>query len=170
MQAAVKTNVGYDLSRFDDRMSVRVRAGKERAEAKAKSKTQKACKAKPAVSGFAVFSFMACIAMVLLTLFSYVQLTELSDTTMRLENELETLREENQLLEIENDRKFSAEKIKEEAVGRLGMQKLDKSQITYLDMGSGNRVEIPEGTQLMRDSEFIAGIVDGFRWIVEYIN
>ncbi len=170
MQAAVKTKVGYDISRFDDRMSVRVRRGKADAEEKVKSKSKKAAKVKPAVSAFGVFSFMACMAMVLLTLFSYVQLTELSDTTIRLQNELETLREENQLLEIENDRKFSAEKIKEEAVGRLGMQKLDKSQITYLDMGSGNHVEIMGGTQLMRESNVIAGIVNGFRWIVEYIN
>ncbi len=168
MQSAVKTNVAYDFSRFDTRVSVREQINKSNAKTKAKGKS--AAKVKPAVSAFAVFSFFACIGLVLLTLFSYVQLTELSDTAMTLQNELETLREENQLLSIENDQKFSAERIKEEAVERLGMQKLDKSQITYLDMGSGNRVEIPQDTQVMRDSDFVAGIVSGFRWIVEYIN
>lgn len=166
MQSAVKTNVAYDFSRFDTRVSVRDQINKD----KAKAKSKQTAKVKPAVSAFAVFSFFACIGLVLLTLFSYVQLTELSDTAMSLQSELETLREENQMLSIENDQKFSAEKIKEEAVERLGMQKLDKSQITYLDMGSGNHVEIPQDTQVMRNSDFVAGIVSGFRWIVEYIN
>jgi len=117
MQAVAKGKVGYDLSRFDDRISVRSQVNKEREATRAKNKTERAAveKAKPAVSGFAVFSFIACIGLVVLTLFSYVQLTELSDATISLQNELETLREENQLLEIENSRKFSAEKIKEEA-------------------------------------------------------
>lgn len=169
---AVRANVAYDLSRFDNRMVVREQVKAERDGAKAKAKGKKAdkAKAKPAVSGFAVFSFLVAMAMIMCTLFSYVQLTELSDSAMQMKKELATLREENQMLQIEIDHKYSAEKIKEEAVDRLGMQKLDKSQITYLNMGSGNRVEIPQETQVLRDSQFIAGIVDGFRWIVEYIN
>ena len=169
MQAAVRENVAYDLARFDRRSKVR-NAVKEEEQAKAKAAAGTKAKAKANISAFAIFSFAISICLAVLMISSVVQLSQLSAASERMEKELTQLREENQLLEIENSRRLSSEKIKEEAEGRLGMQKLDKSQITYLDMGSGNRVEIPENTKLMRDSDIIAGIVGGFRWIVEYIN
>lgn len=172
MQAAVKKNIAYDLSRFDRRTVVREQVDRERAESRAKAKTVKKAKvkARPAISAFAVFSFLVCIAMVVLTLFSYVKLTELSDQSSKLKNELATMREETQMLEIEKNRKFSAEQIKAQAVDRLGMQKLDKSQITYLDLGQSDKVEILADTQLMGESNILAGIVSGFQRLVEYIN
>ena len=165
---AVGANVAYDFSRFDNRYTVREQVRKERTAEQAKR--QSGAKKKSAISGFSVFAFLVCMGLILVTLFSYVQLTELSDTGMKLRSQLRETQEEAQLLAIQRDQKYSVAQIKEEAESRLGMQKLDKSQITYLDLGASDHVEIIHNTQTMRDSHLVAGIVDGLQWIVSYIN
>lgn len=171
-QAAVKKNVAYDLSRFDNRHMVREQVAKEKTEAKAKAKQVAKAKTRPMViSGFAVFSYITCMALIVLTLFSYVKLTETSDQASKLQSTLDEMREETQMLEIEKNQKFSPETIKNEATTRLGMKKLDKSQVTYVNMEQGDKVEILSDNQILSDNNgIIAGIIDGFQWIVEYMN
>lgn len=165
MQAVAEKKVAYDLSRFDRRTIVKEQVAKERAAAKAKNRT----KAKTGVSGFSVFCGVVVFVMLVALLYSYVNLTEASDINRRRKAELEDLREEVQMLEISRNQRMGALQVRDWAVTKLGMSKIDKSQITYVSTSGGDRFEIGEKEQ-ESSSKLVAGLAKGFSTIVEYIN
>lgn len=158
MQAALKRDKTYDFVTTKSRTRTSVRREETRTRA-------------PSISGFTVFAYLVCFALLLVTIFSYVKLTEVSDQTVRLKNQLEDLREKNQSLAISVEQRLSADQIKREATERLGMVALDKSQVVYINTQGNDQVEVLSGTQTMRDrSAVIAGLARGFQLFVEYLN
>lgn len=169
MEKALKTEKAYDLSRFDRRYSVREQVAKEKEASKASTKDK--AKAKSTVSASTVFTWVLCIAILVMTVCSYMQLNETADEANKLERELAALREENQLLEIEKSQKYGSEQLQKIAVEELGMQKIVKSQITYIKTESGDHTEVAQSdTMRKKDSKLLAGIASGFDRFVEYIN
>ena len=171
MQTAVKRNVAYDLSRFDNRQVVREQVAKENTAEQRKKNPKKKEASRTCVSGFAVFSWILCMALLFMIIYSYVALTETADQLNKLQNKLDDMKEETQMLEIQKSQKYSSEQMQTIAVEQLGMQKLEKSQITYVNTQQGDRAEIiGNETILSGDSKFLAGIANGFHTFVEYIN
>lgn len=165
MQAAIRKNIAYDLSRFDNRSIVKEQVKKSHAKNAVKTKKRSV------VSGFAVFCYIICMGLMVTTLYSYVALTEASDFNILLRDELFDLQEENQMLEIQKTQKMSSEKIKEYAEKNLGMKKISKSQITYVCTDYEDKTEIIRDNGFFNsDSRLIAGIANGFSKFVEYIN
>ena len=169
MQKALNYEVAYDLSRFDRRHTVREQVAREKvAEEK---KVASRAKAKPVVSGFAVLSWILCMGLLVTIIYSYVVLTETAETANRLEKELADLREETQMLEIQKNQKYGSEQLQQIAVEQLGMQKIEKSQITYVNTNTGDHTEVAQPkTMFTGESKLLAGIASGFDTIVEYIN
>jgi len=158
MDAVIRDRGEYEFSRFEDRENLK----KPLAKRSSKTKT---------ITLFGVFSYMLGIFLAFLMIFSYVRLTETSDTTAKLKKELNTLREEVQSLNIERNKLYGKERIKSEAEARFGMRKIEKSQITYVNTSGDDRVEINESEGPLYDnSKLVAGIARGFDAIVEYIN
>ena len=169
MQAVAEKRVAYDLSRFDRRMIVREQIEKERTAQKAKAKTVTKKKSKHIVSPFSVFCSVVVFVMLTAMLFSYVGLTEASDINRKKKNELESLREEVQMLEISKNQRMGSLKVRDYAVNNLGMSKIDKSQITYVTTSGGDRFETC-GNKKETGAGLIAGLAKGFSSIIEYIN
>lgn len=165
MQAVAEKKVAYDLSRFDRRAIVKEQVAKERTAAKSKSRAA----SRPAISGFSVFSGVVVFVMLIALLYSYVNLTEASDINRQRRVELEDLREEIQMLEISRNQRMGVLQVRDWAVTKLGMSKIDKSQITYVTTSGGDRFEIGEQEQ-EKSSRLVAGLAKGFSTIVEYIN
>lgn len=165
MQAVIEKNVSYDLSKFDRRVSAKEKAEKARTAAKAKSRTR----VKSGISGFSVFCGVVVFCMLIALLYSYVNLTEVSDINMKRQNELESLREDVQMLEISKNQRMGALQIRDWATTRLGMSKIDKSQITYVTTSGGDRFEIGDNKP-KETSKLIAGLAKGFSTVIEYIN
>ncbi len=165
MQAVAKSKVAYDLSRFDRREALKEQSARERTAAR----TAARAKTRPAISGFSVFCGAVVFVMLIALLYSYVNLTEASDINRRREAELEDLREEVQMLEVSRNQRMGALQVRDWAVTKLGMSKIDKSQITYVSTSGGDRFEIgeekPEAT-----SKLVAGLAKGFSTVIEYIN
>ena len=65
---------------------------------------------------------------------SYVQLTEVYSSISEANAELNTLRSENVRMQTELEGKASISNIKDYAEQHLGLQKLDQSQIQYIDI------------------------------------
>ena len=171
MQKALKREVAYDLSRFDNRHIVREQVARERANVKRKAKAKPRVKAKPCVSGFAVLSWILCMGLLTMIIYSYVALTETSDQASRLKNELEGMKEETQMLEIQKSQKYGTSQMQQVAVEQFGMQKIEKSQVTYVNTQQADRAEVVEQTNMFSgESKLLAGIANGFRTFVEYIN
>jgi len=123
------------------------------------------------ISKFTVFAYLTCFALLLMMIFSYVQLNEISDQSVKLERELNELREQNQMLGIRIDQRMGGDQIKQQAIERLGMVTLSKDQVTYVNTKNTDTVEIISQSQILRDhSKIFAGLARGFRWLVEYMN
>lgn len=167
MQSVAEKRVAYDLSRFDRRTIVREQIEKERAAAKAKTSARK--KHKRIVSPFSIFCSAVVFVMLTAMLFSYVGLTEASDKNRKKKNELESLREEVQMLEISKNQRMGALKVRDYAVNNLGMSKIDKSRITYVTTSGGDKFETCE-SEKENDSKLVAGLAKGLSSIIEYIN
>lgn len=73
---------------------------------------------------------------------SYVQLTEVYSSISEANAELNTLRSENVRMQTELEGKASISNIKDYAEQYLGLQKLDQSQIQYIDIQTEDTVEI----------------------------
>lgn len=165
MQAVAKSNMAYDLSRFDRRANVNEKGAKARTAAKSTARA----KARPQVSGFSVFCGVVVFVMLIALLYSYVHLTEASDINRRREAELEDLREQVQMLEVSRNQRMGALQVRDWAVTKLGMSKIDKSQITYVSTSGGDRFEIGE-EKPQTTSKLVAGLAKGFSTVIEYIN
>lgn len=171
MQKALKREVAYDLSRFDNRSIVREQVAREKTSVKQESKAKMRTKTKSCVSGFAVLSWVLCMGLLTMIIYSYVALTETSDQVSKLKNELAGMQEETQMLEIQKSQKYGSSQMQQIAVEQLGMQKTQKSQVTYVNTQQADRTEVMEQSGIFSgESKLLAGIANGFRTFVEYIN
>ncbi len=167
MQAVAEKKVAYDLSGFDRRTVVREQVARERAASAKRTATRK--KSRSIVSGFSVFCSVVVFVMLSSLLFSYVGLTEASDINRQKRETLEELREQNQMLAISRDQRMGALQVRDYAVGKLGMSKIDKSQITYVTTSGGDKFEVVRDEDA-NQSKLVSGLVKGFSTIIEYIN
>ena len=170
MQKALTLDSKYDFSRFDTRMKSDAKTAKKE-KAKAKTKEVAEAPAKPVMSGFALVSWIICMALLFAIIYNYMMLTETSDRVSGLQSELTAMREENQMLEIKKEQKYGSRRLQEIAVEELGMQKIQRSQITYVNTNTGDYTEVAQ-PRTMKDDEstILAGIARGFNTIVEYMN
>ncbi|MBQ9986707.1 MAG: hypothetical protein IJP38_10455 [Oscillospiraceae bacterium] len=166
MQAIAEKRRKYDFSAFE-REEATVSDGAKRTRTAERASARKA--AKPAISGFAIFCSVTVFVMLIALLYSYANLTEAADINRSRRAELEDMREEIQMLEVSRNQRLGALQIRDYAVTKLGMSKIDKSQITYVSTSGGDRFEIGEpGEKEM--PKLISGLAKGFSIIVEFIN
>lgn len=78
---------------------------------------------------------------------SYVQLNEVYSQISAEENTLKDLRSENVRMQTELEGQSSIRNIKEYAEERLGLQKLDRSQIQYIQIQTEDEVIVEEPDQ-----------------------
>lgn len=174
MSIATNSKAAYDFVGFERRTLTRERGDvqvrtKSRARTKSRTKTKSEVKARPAISGFSIMSGVIVFAMLIALLFSYVDLSEASDLNRRKDLELKQIQEENQMLEITYNQRVGALKIHDYAVTQLGMNKIDKSQIRYVETPDADVFEIA-GQEKAERSGIIAGIADCFSTVVEFIS
>lgn len=96
---------------------------------------------------------------------SYVELNEVYSSISSANAELNTLRSENVRMQTELEGKASISNIKEYAEQRLGLQKLDKSQIQYVEIQQEDVVTIDE-----EESNIFVRIKHKFEDIVVYLR
>lgn len=157
-------NAAYDLARFAS-ASPRTRNKKPvlvvaRPSARARAKAQTRSAMKIAMVMFAI------VAMVVVTLCSYAKLTELNRQLANRCNELEEAKSEVTRLSTELEAKMSLRNIEEYATQRLGMASFDKSQITYVELSQGDKVELTEESP---NKTWIDEIEEAISNVQEYI-
>lgn len=90
---------------------------------------------------FAIVTTALLICMLCATIFLRVQVTETNSQIGNAQKELDALISEETRLEMEMERMISYKNI-EEAAKELGMQKKDKSQVTYINTGAQSFGEV----------------------------
>lgn len=154
---AKTNNLAYDYSAYDREEENVGRRIKHRVNP-AEKKTSGGAKALAvAVAAFALFCSM---------IYGRVELTSLYTQQSELEAELAQLTNENISLESELAQKTGLTKVEEYAENELGLQKLDKSQIEYVEVEKETVAEVvtPE------DTNIFVKIKRWFSDVLEYIG
>jgi cell division protein FtsL len=131
-----KDNLAYDFEHFEKVMTEENRAAKIRVHAKSAAKIGSPVKL--LVMGAVVLCFL------LLIVKSHSDIAALSDNIAKVQAEVNTLASEQVRMEAQIEGRSAIRYVEDYAENVLGMRKIDKSQIDYIDVTGGNQVVLPE--------------------------
>lgn len=154
------SNLAYDFARFEPERKQSV-AVEKKTEIKVVKKTAR--RASPAKI---IVMLAAVLAIASMMIYNQVVLTELNDQTTTLNAELEKLQSEKIQKSTELESQMSLKNIEEYAVNNLGLVKMDQSQVEYVDLESGNKVEVKQ----QQDDSFWGSIKQVFQNLLEYLG
>ncbi|MEA4823482.1 MAG: hypothetical protein VB111_05120 [Clostridiaceae bacterium] len=159
--------IGYDLSRFDQRPHVReVR----RTEARETPSKRKKAAVRPQVSVMSLF--LAAVATLLsgVLIYNYVQLTVLNDQIADSNSQYEELKNNGVLLKTQYESRYDLSEIEEYAQSKLGMTKMERSQIEYVEIGSPDTITcLTTGTSAGRAS-FMAVFTEKINTLLAFLS
>lgn len=150
-------NLAYDYSVYEP-----VR----KAEPVRKIQVKKAAH-KQTISAFKAF-ITAVAATFLLCAIIYAKAEEsrLYKEASRLENQLAVISSDNVIMQSELEAKTNIKYVEEYAENVLGLQKLDKAQIEYIELQKENVIRVTQA----EDENFFVSIKNWFNGALEYIG
>lgn len=154
------SNLAYDIARYE--------ASAERANARSNIRSRSSNKTGtseffasiPAILIIAAAGILLCFC-----ISSKAEVAAVHATIIDAEADVADLEQENRRMITELEQKSSQKTVEDYAENVLGMQKLDKSQVEYISLESGNVVEINE-----TESNVFTDIKHFIDSIGEYIN
>ncbi len=154
------TNLAVDLRRYEARS--------ERAQMRAASniKPKRAAKASQTPAAIMLVVLIAAAgALIAMCISSKADIAAMHAEIVEAEQDVDALINENTRMKLELEQKSSQKTVEEYAENILGMQKLDKSQIEYISLTSGNMVEISE-----KDGNIFTRLKNAFDKFLEYLR
>lgn len=110
-----------------------------------------------------------CVFAVLMFIVSnYVELSQLATENSRLKDELAQLVDMEKTLEAKQEQIFNLEEIENKAKNELGMIKMDKSQICYLELQSPDKLSTANANEEV--PQIVQNAIRGLNIVVEYLN
>ena len=110
-----------------------------------------------------------CVFAVLMFIVSnYVELSKLATENSRLKDELAQLVDMEKTLEAKQEQIFNLEEIENKAKNDLGMIKMDKSQICYLELQSPDKLSTANSDEEV--PQIVQNAIRGLNIVVEYLN
>ncbi len=108
------------------------------------------------------------IVLILFSVMTYgrVQLSELYTHKTNMENELTVLENENVSLESELAKRTGLTRVEDYAENKLGLQKLDRSQIEYVEVSNPTSAQVVES----EDGNIFVKIKEWFSGVLEYLG
>ncbi len=149
-----RSNLAYDFSRYDEQREREAQRRPRPVPLPAKKETG----VKSTVG--VVAAVMLCLGAFIGAVYSNSQISSVHAEIVDAKEELEDLRQENRRMMTALEEKSSQKAVEEYAEKVLGMQKLERSQTEYVNIESGNHVEISgAGSNIF---EKISDTVDGW--------
>ena len=111
---------------------------RSRAKARAEARTQ----TQYGISMTAILGFVAVVVLLVTVLLAHISYTELADSVVTLQNQLEELNDAEKKLKIQYEEAFDINAIEQYAVGTLNMSKPSDEQIASSEAVSENKAEI----------------------------
>lgn len=144
-------------------------APKVRKEAKVHAAPTVQVRERQYVSPLAVLSIAAVMALAMLVLMNYVQLTRLSAETVKLQNQLAELETENVHLTAQYQQMFDMASVKE-AAEAFGMAKPSSTQMSHLDLSEGDSAVAYQQKEPGLFSRILSSLHGGVYAVVEYFD
>jgi len=112
---------------------------------------------------------VACIfAVVIAILSGYTQMMELTSQNDRLRTQLDGLKSEENALNAKKEQLYNLTYVEEYAKNTLGMVKLDKSDIEYVELSNPERMTLEQSEE--SSGSFFGNVLKSFNVILEYLN
>ena len=140
-----------------------------REQPKEQTRTHVRVRERQQVSMVSVAGFAAVIAMAVVLLMSYINLTVLAADTVALKSQLETLRTEHAALSAEYEQMFDLATVRE-AAEAAGMTKPSASQICYLDLSEGDSAVVYQKEDPGVLTRAMTSLNHGVYAVVEYFE
>ena len=128
--------VGSDLSRFDERPEVQQARRMERRAPARRRHTA----AKPTVNPLSLALAALAALMAAVLIYNYMRLTVLNDKISQVRTELQEVVNEGVLLKTQFESRYDLTQIEEYAIKSLGMTKMDRSQVEYVEIGNPDTI------------------------------
>ena len=145
-------SAAYDLNRIRELTGEEfVSETQAQPQVKTQTRTKAKAAAKPAyrVSAVSVLGVVVLLAVTVLILLAYVQLTEISAETTQMKNQLEDLQIQNEQLTMAYESTFNLNEIEEYATENLGLVKPSAEQVKILNVYNGDKaVILDSGSQI----------------------
>ena len=156
---AKTNNLAYDYAAYDS---------DESSLPKPKIKHKRNLKIQPKAAFAMKFTILGFISLALLSAFVFgqVELSKVYSEQSSLTEELAKLQDENMSLETELESRTGLTQVEEYAEEKLGLQKLDKSQIEYVEVESDSIAEVVE----TEDDNIFVSIKKWFMSVLEYFR
>ena len=120
---------------------------------------------KQAVAPTAVIGYICAAVLLIFTLMAKIQLTEVVDQTATYQEQLDTLKTEQNRLLIKYEKAFNTTEVETYATTQLGMQRARDDQITYLDSNVPDKAVVIQETD---DNSFAARVKVALDSLAEY--
>lgn len=151
---AKQSNLAYDLSRYE------YQPKKAEPVIKAKKIVKPSASTPKTIATILVGGVMMCCV-----LYSKLDVSRIQKEITAQTKAVELLRSENVRMQSAIEEKTSLRNVENFAENQLGLKKLDKSQMEYVELQTENIVEIPES-----DTNIFVRISDKFNSILEYLR
>lgn len=116
---------------------------------------------------------IACVfAVALVIVSSYMQLASVNLENAKMRQEIAKLQAEEQTLNAKKEQIYNLSYVENYAENKLGMVKLDKSQVNYVEMDTGDRMVLsaavvqPEGA----GGQMLDALSQAFSAVLEYLR
>lgn len=126
-------------------------------------------KVKTEVSPFAIFGMAAVACLLVLVIFGYVQLFEATNRVSKLEYRLQTLTEEQAILQSKYSGKVDMDTIRARAT-EMGLRTPTASQIVYVNLTGSDHAEIYEVEKSSLLGEIFAAMRESVSEMIAYLH
>lgn len=130
-------NAAYDIARFERHAAAPRRAPERSMRVVQGKKPESTLNFGAVLRTFLLFSLV--IGTITALLYSHVQLTEVTAQIGSAQKELNVLKSEHTRLESDLESRISIRNIEEYASGQLGLAKMEKYQIEYINLSGGDK-------------------------------
>ena len=147
MPGKYQDNLAYDLSMFEERKPVPVKEKEEENARVRQPRAKNGIKLLKILAAVTVCGFLAGAL-----LYSNATLAELDSEAISLQKELDSLRDDELRMNLEIDNRVCTQDIDEYITKELGMVKVEKYQVNYIDLSEGDEMDIAEKNDGLWDS------------------
>ena len=155
-------SAAYDLNSVRDNTARPLRQPERLPDAPERAKPVRRVKTRLAIAPFTVLGTAVAVVMLFLVIFSYVRLYEAQSAVSDLKETKTLLTEEQQRLRSQYENSLDLEAIEARAL-ELGMRQPLPSQIVYVEVAAGDRVELGE---VQEERNLFEQIYDAFYGVI----
>ena len=126
-------------------------------------------RARTAIAPFTLAGILTVACLMILVIFGYVQLFEATSRVSKLESQLQSLQEEQLLLQSKYEGKIDLAGIEEQAE-TLGLKKPSQEQIVYVNLAGTDQAEIYKTEKSSILSEIIGAVEQSISDLIAYLH